>query len=194
MSSGENTDNDYLIAQELQKELARAAELHRLDQLDREARHRRESNSVPRVFVEVSDNNRVEEDTTNDLTIAAMLQQQLYDDGQHTQTNRVEEDTTADWDFAVMVQRQLNDDGQHTQSNRVGPSQSNKEEEEDDLELVQAIRESEETARVIQQAQIVSAEYSCNCEKCLYWRRAENQCGCFICKLKRTVRIWKTNE
>ena len=98
-------------------------------------------------------------------------------------------------DFAVMVQRQLNDEGlQHTQSNRVGPSQSNKEEEEDDLELVQAIRESEETARVIQQAQIVSAEYSCNCEKCLYWRRAENQCGCFICKLKRTVRIWKTNE
>ena len=91
------------------------------------------------------------------MTIAAMLQQQLYDDGQHTQSNSVEEDTTADWDFAVMVQRQLNDEGlQHTQSNRVGPSQSNKEEEEDDLELVQAIRESEETARVIQQAQIVS--------------------------------------
>lgn len=169
MSSAERPDesleDDLLIAIEFQIEYNRQAELDQPELLDREAELHRESNRVPRVSVEDSDNNslQVEEDTTNDFTIAAMLQ------------------------------HQLNDDGQHTQSNRVEPPQSNKE-EEDDPELVQAIRESKETARVIQQAQSVSAEYSCNCEECLHWRRAENQCGSFICKLKRTVRIWTTKN
>jgi len=98
------------------------------------------------------------------------------------------EDTTRDWDFAVSVQLNLDNAGQHTQSNRVESSQSNKEEK--DPELAQAIRESKETYRVNQQARSVSAEHSCYCDDCLHGR-AQNQCGYFICKLKRTVQIWR---
>jgi len=172
MSSGENPaeKDDLLIAIELQIEYNREAELARLDRLELEddwnlAHEIRESNrvnqQVPSVPAVHSDNNRPPV-----------------------------EDTTDDWDIAVNLHQQLNDGGQHTQSNRAESSQSNKEEEEDDTELAQAIAESKETARIIQQAQSVSAEYSCYCKECLYWR-AKNQCGCFICKLKRTANIWR---
>ena len=129
--------------------------------------------------------NKIDTETTNLFDLYKIISESPVEENSlaNSDNNRLpEEDTTDDWDFAVSVQLNLDNGGQH--------AQSNKEEEEDDPEFAQAIRESKKTSRVIQQARSVSAEYPCYCDDCIH-DSAQNQCRCIICKLKRTVQIWR---